>query len=96
MPNWPRWKPRPDVARTEGSPGRPRCGGSQLEHQTESLSLKLAQAQEEAAREMEKALRQEKHRLERQQLEFGKTLRQRNEEFERQLKQREQELSLGL
>jgi hypothetical protein len=68
---------------------------SQLQHQADSFSLKLSQAKEDAAREMEKATRQEKHRLERQQLEFGKTLRQREEDFEHQLKQREQELSLG-
>ncbi len=67
---------------------------SQLQQQTESLSLQLRQAKEDAAREMEKAARQEKHRLEVQQLEFGKTLRQRGEDFEHQLKQREEELSL--
>ena len=68
---------------------------SQLQQQADSFSLKLSQAKEDAAREMEKAARQEKHRSERQQLEFGKTLRQREEDFERRLKQREQELSLG-
>ena len=68
---------------------------SQLQQQADSFSLKLAQAKEDAAREMEKAARQEKHRLERQQLEFDKTLRQREEDFEHQLKQREQELSLA-
>jgi hypothetical protein len=67
---------------------------SQLQLQAESLSVKLTQAQEDAARDMEKAARQEMHRLERQQLEFAKTLRQRNEEFEHRLKRREQELSL--
>ena len=67
---------------------------SQLQLQVEALSLKLTQAKEEAARENEKITRQEKHRLERQQLEFAKTLRQRNEELEHQLKLREQELSL--
>jgi hypothetical protein len=67
---------------------------SQLQLQVESLSLKLTQAREDAAREMEKAARQEKHRLERQQMEFAKTLRQRNEELEHQLKLREQELAL--
>ena len=67
---------------------------SQLQLQVESLSLQLTQAKEETAREMEKAARQEKHRLERQQVEFEKTLRQRNEELEHQLKRREQELSL--
>jgi hypothetical protein len=68
---------------------------SQLQQQADSLGLKLAQTKEEAARELEKAARQEKHRLERQQLEFGKTLRQREENLEHQLKQREQELTLG-
>jgi hypothetical protein len=68
---------------------------AQLQQQADSLSLKLSQTREDAAREMEKATRQEKHRLERQQLEFGKTLRQREEDFEHQLKQREQELTLG-
>jgi hypothetical protein len=67
---------------------------SQLQLQVESLSIKLAQAKEDAAREMEKAVRQEKHRFERQQLEFAKTSRQRNEELEHQLKLREQELTL--
>ena len=67
---------------------------SQLQQQAESISLKLTQAREDAAREMEKAARQEKHRLERQQLEFAKTLRQRDEDFDHRLKQREQELSL--
>src|SRR5258705_918245 len=67
---------------------------SQLQQQADSLSLKLSQAKEDAAREMEKAARQEKHRSERQQLEFGKTLRQREEDFEHQLTQREQDLSL--
>ncbi len=66
---------------------------SQLKHQADSLSLKLAQAQEDAAREIEKAGRQEKHRLERQQLDFEKTLRQREEDLEHRLKKNEQELS---
>jgi hypothetical protein len=68
---------------------------AQLQQQADALSLKVSQAKEDAEREMEKAARQEKHRLERQQLEFSKTLRQREEDFEHQLKQREQELSLG-
>lgn len=66
---------------------------SQLQLQVESLSLKLARAREDAAREIEKGARQEKHRLDRQQSEFAKTLRQAQEEFERRLNQREQELS---
>jgi hypothetical protein len=68
---------------------------AQLQQQADSLSLKLSQAKEDAAREVEKTARQEKHRFDRQQLEFGKTLRQRQEDVEHQLKQREQELSLG-
>jgi hypothetical protein len=68
---------------------------SQLQQQADSFSLKVSQAKEDAAREVEKVTRQEKHRFERQQLEFGKTLRQREEDFEHQLKQRDQELSLG-
>ena len=68
---------------------------SQLKHQVDSFSLKLAQAQEDAAREIEKAGRQEKHRLERQQLDFEKTLRQREEDLEHRLKKNEQELSVA-
>jgi hypothetical protein len=68
---------------------------AQLQQQADSFSLKLSQATEDAAREMEKVVRQEKHRSERQQLEFGKTVRQREEEFEHRLSQREQELTLG-
>ena len=68
---------------------------SQLKHQTDSLSFRLSQAEEDAARALEKAARQEKHRWERQQLEVEKNLRQRDEDFERRLKQREQELSLA-
>lgn len=68
---------------------------AQLQQQAESFSFKSTQAKEDAARELEKAVRQEKHRWELQQLEFGKTLRQRSEDFEHQLKQREQELTLA-
>src|SRR5438445_1657268 len=68
---------------------------SQLKHQVDSLSVKLAQAQEETNRQVEKITRQEKHRFERQQMEFDKKLRQRDEDVERQLKQCEHELSLG-
>ena len=68
---------------------------SQLKDQTESLTLKLAQAQENAARELEKSARQEKHRVERQELEFEKKLSQREDALDQQLKQREQELSLA-
>jgi hypothetical protein len=68
---------------------------SLLRQQADAFALKLSQAKEDAAREMEKAIRQEKQRQDRQQGEFGKTLRQREEDLERQFKQREQELSLG-
>jgi hypothetical protein len=68
---------------------------SQLQQQADSFALRLSQATEDAAREMDKAVRQERHRSERQQLEFGKTLRQREEDYEHRLKQREQELALG-
>jgi hypothetical protein len=68
---------------------------TQLQQQEDTLSLKLAQVKEEAARELEKAIRQEKHRQERQQLEFGKNLRQREEDFEHKLKQQEQEATLA-
>ncbi len=68
---------------------------SQLKQQADFLSLQLTQAREDAAREQEKAARQAKHRLERQQLESEKALRQRDEDFEHRLKQREQELSLA-
>lgn len=67
---------------------------SQLKQQADSYSLKLSQIKEDAERELEKAIRQEKHRSERQQLEFNKVLHQREEEFDHRLKQREQELSL--
>jgi hypothetical protein len=65
---------------------------SQLKHQADSLSLKLSQTQEDAARETEKATRQEKHRFELQRLEFEKMLRQREEEIGHRLNKREQEL----
>ncbi len=68
---------------------------SQLRQQSESFALKLSQAQEDGARELEKAVRQEKHRLERQQLEFAKSMRQSEEDFVHQLKQREQEMTLA-
>ncbi len=67
--------------------------GSQLQLQAESFSLKLTQAKADAARELEKVTRQEKHRLERQQTESTQALRQATEEHERQLKRREQDLS---
>jgi hypothetical protein len=68
---------------------------SHQQQQAETFAIKMAQAKDEAARELEKATRQEKHRLERQQLEFGKALRQRDDDHQHQLKQREQELSLA-
>jgi hypothetical protein len=68
---------------------------AQLKHQADFLALKLSQAEEDAARELEKAARQEKYRSERQQADFEKTLRQREEGFERRLQQREQELALA-
>jgi len=68
---------------------------TQLKHQADFLSLQLAQVKEDAAREIEKVTRQEKHRFERQQLEFDKTLRQREEDFDHRLQQREQELAVA-
>jgi hypothetical protein len=68
---------------------------SQLKHQVDALSLQLSHAKEHAAREIEKAIRQERHRLERQQSELEKARHQRDEDNEHFLKQREQELSLA-
>jgi hypothetical protein len=68
---------------------------AQLKHQADFISIKLSQAQEDAARELEKVQRQEKHRSERQQMEFEKTLRQREEAAARNSQQREQELALA-
>lgn len=68
---------------------------AQLKRQADSFALKLSQATEDANHEAEKAIRQEKHRVERQQLELGKTLRQREQELAHEVKQREQELSLS-
>ncbi len=67
---------------------------AQMQQQTESLSLKLTQVRDEASRDLERALRQEKNRSERQQLDFDKTLRQLGEDFEHRIKQREQEMTL--
>jgi hypothetical protein len=66
---------------------------NQLKHQSEALSLQLSQAREQAAREAEKTVRQERILLERQQSELEKARRQRDEDFEHGLKQREQELA---
>jgi hypothetical protein len=68
---------------------------SLLKRQTDTFGLQMSQVQEEGTRFFEKATREEKHRTERQQMEFDKVLRQRDEEFEHRLKQREQELSLA-
>ena len=68
---------------------------SQLKHQAEILSRQTTQAQEDAARELEKVVRQEKLRSDRQQIEFEKTLRQQEDEYEHRLKQQEQDLSLA-
>jgi hypothetical protein len=67
----------------------------QLQQQTETYSLRLTQTKEEVTRETEKATRQEKHRAERQQLEFSKIMRQREDEYQHQLKHREQELTMA-
>jgi hypothetical protein len=66
---------------------------NELKEVLEARDAACSQLQD-ATREMEKAARLEKERLDRQQLESGKTLRQTQDEFERQLKQREQELTL--
>ena len=64
-------------------------------HQGDDTRRYRTREEEDAARQVEKVVREEKHRSERQQLEFEKTLRQREEDFEHRLKQREQELSLA-
>ncbi len=66
---------------------------SQLKKQADSFSTQLAHAKETATRDMEKILRSEKLRFEKQQSEFEKTLRQQDEDADHRLKQREQELS---
>ncbi len=68
---------------------------SELKHATESNARQLTLAQEEASRELEKAIRAEKQRTEKLQADFERTLRQREEEQERRLKQQQQELELG-
>ena len=68
---------------------------AQSKRQAESFAVQLSQAREDVGREFEKVARQEKHRSERQQVEFEKALRQRDEDFEHRLKQREQELTLA-
>ncbi len=67
----------------------------QLKQQADAFERQLAQAREEAARELEKVTRQEKYQSERQQLDFDKTLRQRQDDFEHDLKQQEHELTVG-
>ncbi len=76
---------------TEALRGRD-AAESQLKQQADTFGLRLSQAKEDTAREVEKAARQEKHRVERMQLEFAKTLGQREEDLERQLKLREEQL----
>jgi hypothetical protein len=68
---------------------------AQLHQQADTFAIKLNQAKEDAAREVEKAARQERHRVDRQKLELDKTLRQRDEDFEHRLEQREHELTLA-
>ncbi len=68
---------------------------SELKHSAESLTRQLSLAQEDAARELEKAVRQEKQRFDKQQAESERTSRLRDEETERRLKQQQQELSLA-
>ncbi len=67
----------------------------QLKEQADAFERRLAQVQEDAARELEKVTRQEKHRAERQQLEFDKTLRQRDDDLAHRLKQQEHELTVA-
>ena len=76
---------------TEALRGRD-AAESQLKQQADAFALRLSQAKEDTTREIEKAARQEKHRVERMQLEFTKTLGQREEDLERQLKLREEQL----
>src|SRR5882757_9558723 len=52
-----------------------------LKRQADSYALQMSQVQEEGTRFFEKATREEKHRVERQQIDFDKALRQRDEEF---------------
>jgi len=68
---------------------------TQLKYQSETFERQLAQLKQEAAHELEKAVRQEKLQAERQKLDFEKTLRQREDEAERNLKQREHELTVA-
>jgi len=68
---------------------------TQLKRQVDSLTLQLTQAQEDAARQKEKAEREENYRMERQKVEFETQIRRRDEDFEHRLKQREQEISLA-
>jgi hypothetical protein len=70
----------------------------QLKHEKEAFAARLAQLKEDAAREMERAARQEKSRSERQQLEFDKNLRYKFQEqeaaFQAKQKQREEEMAI--
>jgi hypothetical protein len=65
---------------------------AQMKQQEETFAARLAQAKEDAVREVEKVARIEKQRADRQQIDFESKLRQREEDFERRLRQREQEL----
>ena len=67
---------------------------TQLKRQVESLTVQLTQLQEDAARQKEKAEREENYRMERQKLEYETQIRRRDEDFEHKLKQREQEIAL--
>ena len=71
---------------------------SELKSKSEEFAARLAQAQDEAARETEKAVRQERNRWERQQVELEKGQRQKVQQleaaFQAKLKQREEELGI--
>jgi hypothetical protein len=54
---------------------------SRLKHQADTSSRQLSQTREDAARELEKAVRLEKHRFEERQSEFEKALAQREREL---------------
>ncbi|MGZ5529071.1 MAG: hypothetical protein ACXWJB_10405, partial [Limisphaerales bacterium] len=66
---------------------------AQLKQQSDAFAVRMSQSKEDASREVEKAVRNEKQRADRQQIEFEKSLRQREDDFERRLRQREQELA---
>ncbi|HZV34955.1 MAG TPA: hypothetical protein VFB72_10315 [Verrucomicrobiae bacterium] len=66
---------------------------ARLKDETAALSAKITQAREDAAREIDKAARQEKARNEKQQADFEKKTRQLEEALELRLKQREKDLA---